>query len=87
MTDKYTQEELVRKIMIVVSKYSLYLDFTHDEAKAEISKLLPPRPSVTRGEIARLAESIRYVYSSQSAVYGKLWNFLKSKGIEVKGGK
>ena len=79
-------EELVRKIMIVVSRYSLYLDFTHDEAKAEIRKLLP-RPSVTREEIEDALDRGLIFNPARYDRLDELILELEAKGIDVKGEK
>jgi len=68
-----------------------YIDL--DATKAEIRKLLPPRPSVTREEIDKLAQTCMQLSPYQFDINIRrahclyISDWLKSKGIDVKGEK
>ena len=68
-----------------------YIDL--DATKAEIRKLLPPRPSVTREEIDAVVEKMWNTQAPLKSDFFKeaeirlISELFKSKGIEVKGEK
>ena len=84
MSDNKKVEEIMGCIRWKKLGKGTYIDL--DATKAEIRKLLPPRPSVTREEVYCLLRELddRYGINCVNSVTFEIMELLKSKGIDVK---